>query len=180
MVIGGHCRPSSVRSLNNFSGRIKGFTLVEFIMVLTIILTGAFIVIPRVIVFLDDIQIESRGRQVAADLRYTQQSAISKQKNFKFEIDFAGRDYYIFEQTTVFPYWLQVQHKKLDEHIIFYTATLPAPGFIDSSLPNKAIDFDPLGSPMPFAGGTIILKHVDSGLTQSILIANVTGHVEIQ
>jgi len=149
-------------------------------MVSTIILTGALIVTPRVIVFLDDMQIESWVRQVAADLRYTQQSAISKQKCYKFEIKLDGWDYYIFEQTTISPYWLQVQHKKLDEHIVFHTATLPAPGFIDSSSPNKAIDFDALGAPMPFAGGTITLQHRDSGLTQNISITNVTGKVEIQ
>ena len=159
---------------------VKGFTLLELVMVLTIMLISSFIVAPRVLVFIDDMKVESGARQVAADLRYTQQLAISKQKYYKFEIKIGNRDYYILEQISAAPGWQQVKYSKLDEEIKFQSATLPAPGFIDTSGSNVAIDFDSFGAPMPSSGGSITIQDQNSGLTHNVLIANVTGKVDIQ
>ena len=164
-----------------FSKDFGGFTLIELVMVLSIILTGALILTPRTVVLLDGMQIESGARQVAADLRYAQQLAISNQKYYKFEITSGGRDYYISEQLTASPWWHQIFHARLKKEVKFKTVTLPAPGFVNGTSANMAIDFDTFGAPMPSSGGTITLRHSNNiTLTKTIFIASVTGKVEIQ
>lgn len=144
----------------------QGFTLIEIIIVITIISLMAGLAVPSIVgvqYMIYDIQLEGAAKVLAADLRWLQQAAINGGFSHYYALIFnvytKPQIYYITDKTTV--------TKKTVLHDIS-VANMPASDIIFSA------------SGAPNQGHTIILKHIHTGKTKELTIVPATGRVMVK
>jgi prepilin-type N-terminal cleavage/methylation domain-containing protein len=166
----------------NLRGRIRGFTLVELLIVIAIISIAALTAIPMMS-SAASMQIRSAANLLTADLEYAKSMAISRAQNFSVIFD-AGADTYRIEDQygnvlshpvkKGFNYVIDFQNdgrlKKVDILSVDFDST-------------SKITFDYLGSPYngihgPLNNGVINLQA--GSTTSTITVEPVTGYVSIQ
>ena len=166
----------------NLRGRIRGFTLVELLIVIAIISIAALTAIPMMS-SAASMQIRSAANMLTADLEYAKSMAISRAQNFSVVFDASADSYRIEDKDhNVLPhpvkkgfnYVIDFQNdgrlKKVDIVSVDFDST-------------SEVKFDYLGSPYngndnPLNNGVINLQ---AGSTAStITVEPVTGYVSIQ
>ena len=159
----------------NLRGRIRGFTLVELLIVIAIISIAALTAIPMMS-SAASMQIRSAANMIAADLEYTKSMAISRGQNFSVVFDKAGDSYRIENQDGDV-----IAHpvKKGFDYVIDFRKD----GRLDK-VDIAAVDFDSTGKVAfdclgsPDNGGNITLQA--GGMTVKITVEPVTGFISIE
>ena len=167
---------------HNLRGRIRGFTLVELLIVIAIISIAALTAIPMMS-SAASMQIRSAANMLTADLEYAKSMAISRAQNFSVVFDASADSYRIEDQygnvlphpvKKGFNYVIDFQNdgrlKKVDIVSVDFDST-------------SEVKFDYLGSPYngsstPLNNGVINLQA--GSTTSTITVEPVTGYVSIQ
>lgn len=162
--------------------RVRGFTLVELIIVIAIISIAALTAIPMMS-SAASMQIKSAANMVAADLEYAKSMAISRAQNFSVVFDVAADSYRIEDQ-----YGNVLQHpvKKGFNYVIDFQndGRLNKVDIISVDFDTTSeVKFDYLGS--PYNGGNTALNSgiitlQAGGTTTTVTVEPVTGFVSIQ
>lgn len=166
----------------NLRGRIRGFTLVELLIVIAIISIAALTAIPMMS-SAASMQIRSAANMLTADLEYAKSMAISRAQYFSVIFDASADSYRIEDQygnvlphpvKKGFNYVIDFQNdgrlKKVDIVSVDFDTT-------------SKVTFDYLGSPYngsstPLNNGVVNLQA--GGTTTTITVEPVTGYVSIQ
>ncbi|MEK7067433.1 MAG: GspH/FimT family pseudopilin [Patescibacteria group bacterium] len=77
-----------------------GFSLLQLLAVIGIIVIMSAIAIPTLRHYEPSIKLKAESRQLASDLRYAQQLTVTEQKIYYLEIDLIGRRYLLVKQET--------------------------------------------------------------------------------
>lgn len=144
----------------------KGFTLIEFIMILVIILIGASIIAPRIEKFITAWDLDIESRKLRLKIREAQQLAISKQQTCRVEFDINEEDYVL---SLVSPD-SEVETVDLKQSVDLFSTSFTNPS-------SNTLDFDQFGAPSE--AGNIVLKDTNNNST-TISVAAATGRVIIQ
>ncbi len=162
--------------------RIRGFTLVELLIVIAIISIAALTAIPMMS-SAASMQIRSAANMLVADLEYAKSLAISRAQNYSVVFDVAADSYQIEDQFGAvlphpvkkgFNYVINFQNDgrldKVDIASVNFDTT-------------NEVKFDYLGSPYN-GGGTPLNNGVVSlqagGTTTTVTVEPVTGFISIQ
>jgi len=156
----------------------SGFTLVEVLIVVTIMALAAAIVVPRM-TQAGQMQIQAAGRMIIADLLIAQNDAISHQATRRVVFDTATNRYWLADGTgsTAGVVWkrdgsiVSSGAVDLDEDGRFDGVTLVAANFNGQSY----VEFDALGTPTE--GGIIDIRSGD--VSYRISVAPLTGRIAI-
>ena len=169
---------------HNLRGRIRGFTLVELLIVIAIISIAALTAIPMMS-SAASMQIRSAANMLTADLEYAKSMAISRAQNFSVVFDASADSYRIEDQygnvlphpvKKGFNYVIDFQNdgrlKKVDIISVDFD-----PGS------DNTITFDYLGSPYsgttsPLNSGVISLQA--GGASTTVTVEPVTGFISIE
>ena len=166
----------------NVRGRVRGFTLVELLIVIAIISIAALTAIPMMS-SAASMQIRSAANMLTADLEYAKSMAISRAQNFSVVFDASADSYRIEDQYgNVLPHPV----KKGFSYVIDFQndGRLNKVDIVSVDFDSTSeVKFDYLGSPSngndnPLNNGVINLQ---AGSTTSIItVEPVTGYVSIQ
>jgi len=167
---------------DDLRGRIRGFTLVELLIVIAIISIAALTAIPMMS-SAAGMQIRSAANMLTADLEYAKSMAISRAQNFSVVFDVSADSYRIEDQYgNVLPHPVK---KGFDYVIDFQNdGRLDKVDIINVDFDSTSeIKFDYLGSPYngndnPLNSGVIDLQA--GGTTTTVTVEPVTGYVSIQ
>ncbi|MDD2502483.1 MAG: prepilin-type N-terminal cleavage/methylation domain-containing protein [Clostridia bacterium] len=152
-------------------GRL-GFTLVELILVLTLLSILSIIAVPRIMRFNDRWILQSSAHMLANDIRLMQRLAVQECSEYNFEL-----------HTTQFYYILRINDLKkpnmkkvyLDSKITSISSTLNKP-YTDHMADLCVLIFSYLGS--PYHAGEIILETA-SGESIRLTVDVTTGRVKV-
>ncbi|HHU63150.1 MAG TPA: type II secretion system protein [Clostridiales bacterium] len=151
----------------------KGFTVIELVLVVSIISILLLMARPSIQVPLERSILETEAQKIAGDIRLTQQLAYTQGRDFHFEIDITERYYKIRPSN---PFESSIKRETLDRRIKRITCNFAGiPGGSHSSL--KRLTYTPTG--IPSQTGTIELI-MGSGIKKSIRVAVATGRVVIR
>lgn len=162
----------------------KGYTVIEFVMIIVLIGFFAAIVMPAFTETYDIYKIEGAYRQIMQDIRYAQRLAISQQVPHGISVDPDAKTYCIYRNSPS----NVVKDPATQKPLIVSYATGKYAGIQVVSttwfFPVDTIEFDSLGEPL--LGGTITLNYggtltrcgrVSGGITRIINVEPVTGMV---
>ena len=148
----------------------RGFTLLELIIVVSILSIFAALALPTFNNAFSDYKIESAAKRIASDIRYARSYAITTDDTISITFDPADENYQVKNSSNI-----KITHpflktnfqitmtKNFDlENIDLYQTTLPGPG-------NKLI-FDSLGATQ---GGTIEIRY--AGRVKIITVSAIDG-----
>ncbi len=162
--------------------RIRGFTLVELLIVIAIISIAALTAIPMMS-SAAGMQIRSAANMLTADLEYAKSMAISRAQNFSVIFDVSADSYRIEDHDgNVLPHPV----KKGFDYVIDFKndGRLNKVDIISVDFDSTSeVKFDYLGSPYngsdtPLNSGVINLQA--GGTTTTVIVEPVTGYVSIQ
>jgi Tfp pilus assembly protein FimT len=158
---------------NGYESFVFGFTLIEILVVVVIIMIAAMTVIPMM-GSAASVQLRSASNLIAADLEYTKSLAITRQEDYTVVFYEDTESYEVQKNGTV------IQHpvnKGFDYRVNFTTDSRLNGVDIYSVDFNSgdSVKFDCLGSPLN--GGVITLKAGNA--TTTINVSAVTGFVSI-
>lgn len=179
-----------VRHERNTRFRVKGFTLIEILVVVVILGIAAAIVVPA-IGSRSDLKATSAARMIMSDLIYAQNRSISQQKPHYVRFDVGAEKYEIFEQMGATPVY--IKHPVEASNFIVTLGPDGAKPIRDVLIDTAGFDsksvlmFDELGTPMaydndtgtysPMTNGSI--KLVCGGLTLTIVIEPFSGELRL-
>ena len=164
---------------------IRGFTMIEIIIVAVIITIAAMVAIP-LMTSAASMQIRSAANMIAADLEYAKSMAISRQKMYAVVFDKSTESYQIEDPNGV------IEHpvKKGFKYIVNFSgdSRLSKVDIVDVVFDpdsSNAITFDYLGSPYSGAGTTNPLNKGEislqaGGTATTITVEPVTGFISIE
>jgi len=160
--------------------RFRGFTLIEMLMVIVILMIAAMSTLPMMSAA-GSIQLDVAGDMLVADLSYARSMAISRGQYYAVSFDPAGETYQVEDQTgTVIKHPVSKQD---------YIVDFPNNSRVDLVKIDSAnfdgtqeIRFDYLGSPYnagnnPLNSGQIVIS--GNAQTRTISIEPVTGVVSV-
>lgn len=154
------------------SGAKRGLTLIELIVSLSILVILLLVIAPRIQAPLTEAALNATARQIAQDLRKTQQLAITKGESYRFEIHPANRVYNVRPQDPMKEPLFTVRINRLITNV-----TIGQYDFIDIGGGWRGITYTPTG--IPGRTGTITI--FDSrGRGRAIVIAVATGRAEVR
>ena len=142
-----------------------GFTILELIMVLTIIIMIGFIITPRFLNLLHSKNINYEARKLTAKIREVQQLAISEQITYRITFDINNELYEISYSPSFLPIETIKLQNKIDLNVITFTDI------------TNSVQFDAFGAPNE--PGDIILQDT-TGNYLTISITENTGRVTFQ
>ncbi|MEX0777598.1 MAG: GspH/FimT family pseudopilin [Phycisphaeraceae bacterium] len=156
--------------------RRRGFTLVEVLIVVTIIGIAGAVIVPHMLTT-GSLGIQAAGRMVIADLLYAQNEAIAQQSPCRVVFDPPNNRYYLTDGAgnVMSTSWkgdgLGNYVVNFNEDSRFAGVTISAAEFDDTLI----VEFDALGAPTN--GGTIDLTA--DGFHYRVSVADITGRVTI-
>jgi len=163
--------PSLERGLRTAEGvRNKGFSLIEVVVVLTIISLSVALVMPSLSRFSRSIELKAVAKKVSAILRYYRSEAVNKGQVYQVLFDSDLKEVRVQSIDSASP---PVKTYPLPEGIHLKEVKVESPEY-DSDIP--AIEFYPSGGSN---GGTIILDG-QGGIGYKIRVHFLTGSVEIE
>ena len=96
LLLGSGCAGARRRE-SDLPVRDEGFTLIEIMIVLSIILIAAMLAIPM-LSSAGDMQVKSAANMIMADLEYAKSMAIARGQNYSVVFNAAGESYQIVDQ----------------------------------------------------------------------------------
>jgi prepilin-type N-terminal cleavage/methylation domain-containing protein len=160
---------------------MRGFTMIEIIIVAVIITIAAMVVIPMM-TSAASMQIRSAANMIAADLEYAKSMAISKGQNFSVVFDQITETYSIRNQDDVI-----ISHpvkKGFDYTVDFRDERLNKVDIADVDFDaTSEIKFDYLGSPYNGSGTPLnigVISLEAGGTTMEVTVEPVTGFILIE
>ncbi len=141
------------------NGQIKGFAIIELIMVIVIAGITMAIALPK-FTAVTEVDLYSVARQVKSDIRYTQELAMSKYAIRTIEFTGSSNAYDIKDSSGV-----TLESKKLPPRS---KATFDA---------NYTFTFNASGEPT--TGGGVTLTISSGGSNEQIMVSNTTGRANI-
>jgi prepilin-type N-terminal cleavage/methylation domain-containing protein len=160
---------------------MRGFTMIEIIIVAVIITIAAMVVIPMM-TSAASMQIRSAANMIAADLEYAKSMAISKGQNFSVVFDQITETYSIRNQDDVI-----ISHpvkKGFDYTVDFRDERLNKVDIADVDFDaTSEIKFDYLGSPYNGSGTPLnigVISLEAGGTTMEVTVEPVTGFISIE
>ncbi len=167
--------------MQNGRGLTKGFTLIETVIILSIIGILAMIAAPNIANSLHELYLNNAVQKINADIRYIRELAISRHDVYGIEFDDEDNSYRLYQWDGVNKNTITDPHKGGDMIVDFDTiAAFNGVALGESSTTDVTIDafgvpFDEnnlaLGSP-----ATVILHN--GSLTKTVQIRNETGYVD--
>ncbi len=148
----------------------SGFTLIEFILVLVLILTVTTVAVEKFSV-IPSARVNAAARTIVSDIRYTQSLAISTQK--KHRIVFTNNSYSIEENNGT---WQAIKKPLSSENFTIQLNTDYAGVIIDSSY---IVEFNMTGEPVTGGGGSFTISYNSSPPQRTINIQTNTGRTTI-
>jgi len=160
---------------------IRGFTMIEIIIVAVIIAIAAMVAIPMM-TSAASMQIRSAANIIAADLEYAKSMAISRQKMYAVVFDKSTESYQIEDPNGVIDHPV----KKGFKYIVNFSSDgrLSKVDIVDTYFDTTSeVKFDYLGSPYngsnePLNSGVISLQA--GGTAMTITVEPVTGFISIE
>ncbi|MFQ5560164.1 MAG: GspH/FimT family pseudopilin [Nitrospinota bacterium] len=156
----------------------KGFTLLELIVVMAIIAIASALALPFMGSSLNELQVKSSSRRVAALFRQTRNDAVTSKRKRIFELDFSSKSFLVTsgspDSSTS-----EVQSKKIAGKL---EDTISLKGF---SYPEEdtlvkegvfSVSFFPQGNS---TGGKLFLGSADYEHAITIIIDSLSGRVRI-
>jgi prepilin-type N-terminal cleavage/methylation domain-containing protein len=148
---------SQARHQQRASSAVRGFTLIEILVVVVILGIAAAIVVPA-IGSRNDLKATSAARMIMADLIYAQNRSISQQKPHFVRFNAGAETYEIFEQMN--PSTVFIKHPVEASNFIVTLGTAGPKPIRDVVIDTASFDgktilmFDELGTPMAYDSGT--------------------------
>ncbi len=158
----------------NLIFRSSGFTLIELIAVIVIIIIAAMLAIPM-FSSAAGMQVRAAADMIAADLEYAKSMAISRQKTYTVTFDEAAESYDIRDASGIISH--PVTHR---DYLVNFGADsrVDRVNIVDADFgSSEQVSFTYLGSPDPDNGGTVTLS-ADTE-TMTVTVGAVTGYVSI-
>ena len=158
----------------NLIFRSSGFTLIELIAVIVIIIIAAMLAIPM-FSSAAGMQVRAAADMIAADLEYAKSMAISRQKTYTVVFDEAAESYDIRDEGGIISH--PVTH---GDYLVNFGADsrVDRVNIVDADFgSSEQVSFTYLGSPDPDNGGTVTLS-ADTE-TMTVTVEAVTGYVSI-
>jgi len=156
----------------NLIFRSSGFTLIELIAVIVIIIIAAMLAIPM-FSSAAGMQVRAAADMIAADLEYAKSMAISRQKTYTVTFDEAAESYDIRDASGIISH--PVTHR---DYLVNFGADsrVDRVNIVDADFgSSEQVSFTYLGS--PDNGGTVTLS-ADTE-TMTVTVEAVTGYVSI-
>lgn len=162
---------------------IRGFTMIEIIIVAVIIAIAAMVAIPMM-TSAASMQIRSAANMIAADLEYAKSMAISRQKRYAVVFNESTESYQIEDPNGIIDHPV----KKGFQYVVNFSndsrldkVDISAVSFDGTS----RIEFDYLGSPYSGAGTTNplnsgVISLQAGGTAMTITVEPVTGFISIE
>ena len=150
----------------------NGFTLLELLIVITVVGILASLAIPNIIKIADDYRLNEAAKEIAREIINTQQLAMYYGIDMQFEIDIYNNQYSVRTRGTPSKLFKRGQ---LDRSMTIAT-NLYNPGYSGSYKGIRTLYYSPSG--MPSRTGTIWLYSKTGGYKR-ITIAVGTGRVKI-
>lgn len=160
----------------------KGFTVIEFAIVITVVGILAVMVLPDMVSGLHTLRLNNAAQKLASDIRLLREIALSRHGTYGIDFNSVMNQYRLFE-------WDEANNTKIlitDPHrggtmIVDYDDRYEFTGVTIAS--GSEIRFDALGNPLDFSGNALdtpVQVSLENGdLTQDIQITNETGFVEL-
>jgi len=80
------------------SRRACGYTLIELVFVIVVIMLVAVIVIPRMgLPFTVKMKVYTASKKLVSNLRYTRRLAITNNENYRLQVDSSAKEYEIYD-----------------------------------------------------------------------------------
>lgn len=78
--------------------RARGYTLIELVFVVVVIVLVAMVVIPRMgLPFTTKMKVYTASRKLVSNLRYTRRLAITNNENYRLNVDSSTNEYEIYD-----------------------------------------------------------------------------------
>jgi len=151
-----------------------GFTLIELIVVIVILLILSAVIAPKITDVITGTRINTAARKIASDIRYAQSLAISAQTTYGVIFNPNPTNTYSLYQNTSATIITNPFSGGL------YTVQLNT-GEYDGVTINGSyeVKFDSLGSPTLGGGSSVIISNNGAAPTRTITVAANTGKVSI-
>jgi prepilin-type N-terminal cleavage/methylation domain-containing protein len=153
-----------------------GFTLIELIVVIVILLILSAVIAPKITNVITGTRINTAARKIASDIRYAQSLAISAQTTYGVIFNPNPTNTYSLYQNTSATiitnpfsgglYTVQLNTGEYDGITIWGSGS-------------SEVKFDSLGSPTLGGGSSVIISNNGAAPTRAITVAANTGKVSI-
>ena len=150
--------------------RSGGFTLVEFVLVMVLLIIMTAVAVPR-FTAVQSLRVNAAARGIASDIRYAQSLAISAGKNHR--VVFSAGGYTIEENAGG---WQYITFPVTADNFIVQIAADYEGVVIDSSY---TVEFNSLGEPVVGGGGSFTVSNGGANPCRQISIVNNIGRVQI-
>ena len=162
------------------SGVLRGFTIVELLIVVVIIAIAAVMAVP-LMSSAGSLQVKSAANMIASDLEYAKSMAISRGRNYSVVFDEDAESYQIEDQDgNVIPHPVR---KGFDYVVDFSARGLGKVDIVNASFDSTiAVKFDFLGSPYDNNGGPLnsgVVSLSAGSSTATVLVEPVTGFITV-
>ena len=144
----------------------KGITLIELIIVMTIIAIGAAFMLPNISTWIPHYRLRGATRDIISTMRVAQMKAVSNNMEYRVKFDQEGRNYILQYRTTAGGPWV-------DGGI---AQPLPAGiQFFDSEPDGFNAEFNPNSTS---SSGSVTLQNT-KGARRKISLTSTTGRVTV-
>ncbi len=147
--------------------RVKGYTLLEMVMVLGILALAMMVIVPKLVGLINVWDLDIEINKMKAKIRQVQQLAIAKQTTYRITWDIPAKVYtvnmfngsvFVFQETNG------------------YKNNVSVPN-VSFSINPGSVDFDQFGAPSE--SGMIMLRHEKTMNSKYIQIQSVTGQLSV-
>ncbi len=148
--------------------RRYGYSYLELILVLGIIVMSFSIIVPQLTQFSNAWTLDTEAYKMKTKIRYVQQLAVTKQNPHQITWDILSGDYYSLYQYNGVSFSV-IENLRMANNIKIDSTTFTSAG-------SNTVNFDPFGAPTE--GGDIILRDT-LGNTKTIRITATLGRVYV-
>ncbi|MBO8137646.1 MAG: prepilin-type N-terminal cleavage/methylation domain-containing protein [Desulfotomaculum sp.] len=152
----------NIRGLAKFNCR--GYTLLELVMVLSILGVFISIALPGYLGYFNRGQLETAAQQLASDIRYIQQRALAEESPTSYGIAF----YPAHDKYNVYKSMQILKSVKLPKGLVLQGTTFP----------EHRMEINQKGIPRS-GGGTVSIYNKYCRVYKYVVVASVTGRVRV-